>query len=284
MASISVGSALLDEMQVKFKALLPELRTHASGPGGVLDLGLAASVGGACKILEVSCSGQVVFPVVNTILAEAFKAHGLHFNWTSVRVCFGSQVEWSRMGSWLGSAALVCLVGDGPITLQQHRSGRADHCSEVRKAPLLLDPCVSFRVVAEGSSRPFALAFQHRLKAGLASGSVGRLKALGCVVDEPKGWMVPRRVAIDPVKVASGEVLYVGPGPSALGLQPSSWTQDLTSGPVLSKIQALELFVRDLELGTAAMVDYVTLEGRRIMCQCPFVSSLPWGRRGEYLL
>ena len=131
------GSALLVEMLAKLRSLAPVLRTHASGPGGALELGLASSGGGACRVVEVSCSGQAVFPVVNTVLAETFKLHGMHLHGTSVRVGFGSQVDWSRMGSWLGSAALVLLVGAGPITLQQHRPGREDHSSEVRTSPLL---------------------------------------------------------------------------------------------------------------------------------------------------
>ena len=91
----------------------------------------------------------VCSPEDHTHVAETFKERGIHIGWTTARVVFGSQSEWLRMGSWIGAAALVLLVGEGPIVFEQRRPGREPYPTKVGRAPFLFDPSVPFRVLAK---------------------------------------------------------------------------------------------------------------------------------------
>ena len=71
------------------------------------------------------------------------------------------------------------------------------------------------------------VAFQHHLKATVSSKSAGRLKAMGCLLDDPLAWCVPKRVNFSHPDFVAGKVLYVGAGVKRLGIKPSPWAKHL---------------------------------------------------------
>ena len=182
------------ELRDKLSRKLDSLRVHAREPGGAVELGLSSRLDGSTTISEVSLDGLLFSLIVHTLLAETFKEHGVHFSWTTARAVFGSQSEWSRMGSWVGSAALVLLVGEGPIVFEQRRPGRQTYTTEVGRTPFRFDPTVPFRVLADGDSMPFSIAFQHGAKSGIEDKWASQLNNLECVRDDPLAWTPLRRV------------------------------------------------------------------------------------------
>ena len=70
---------------------------------------------------------------------------------------------------------------------------KVDACS----GPVLFDPTWDFRVLALGSVDVVIYAFQDAGRSKLEPKLAGRLKSLGCSVDNPGAWRVPRRVSLD---------------------------------------------------------------------------------------
>ena len=178
-----------------------------------MDLGLTRSRAGVPVITEIRCSGTLVFPLVNTLHpAEALHVAGCTSNWKSLRLAFGSVEAWTCFPTWPGSAVAWVLAGTGTAQLLQKRLDREVHVGPLSSTPRWFDPSVPFQLQLEGSARPVSIAFQHSSRDSLSAKTLGRLKALGCSVDDPAAWVPPRRYPLVLSQVQSGASLYIGGG------------------------------------------------------------------------
>ena len=82
---------------------------------------------------------------------------------------------------------------------------------------------------------------------------MGRIKSLGCIMDDPRAWVLPRKVVLDPLAVRAGEHIYVDKGCKKSGLESSAWAKFVASGPGLNRRQASELFEKNLRGDEEAM-------------------------------
>ena len=126
---------------------------------------------------------------------------------------------------------------------------------------MTLAPAVQFSWTASGESDVGIVAYQHISRSQMSAKTAGRLKAMGCVMGDPRGWTPPWRVPFDTRGAAQGQALYVGAGAKQYRLQPSFWSRFLKSGPGLNRRQAMELYEAGLGDDSIAMQRLWELDG-----------------------
>ena len=118
---------------------------------GVLGLGLQADVKNGHSFQVADCRGKLLFPAVNTLLADLLKSSGLSFNWASVDVFCNSVSGISVDGNVVGTAA-VFLPGPGATaTFTQRRQDGKSHSRQLGVVPSLVDTSSSFDIALSPS-------------------------------------------------------------------------------------------------------------------------------------
>ena len=89
-----------------------------------------------------------------------------------------------------------------------------------------------------------AVAFKHSESLQLDPKSLGKLKAMGCVLYSAAALALTRRRAFVAAEIQEGRAVYVGAGCRSASLKKSSWAAPLQSGPGLNRRQATEIYER----------------------------------------
>ena len=113
-------------------ASLREAATLAEPADGLLLLGLQSSSSSEGSAQDVECRGRTLLALLNTLLAELLKESGLHLNWTSFAISFGSREEFRIPVHRCGAAAVFTLatsgrlhsISAGRVELRMRRSSR----------------------------------------------------------------------------------------------------------------------------------------------------------------
>ena len=69
------------------------------------------------------------------------------------------------------------------------------------------------------------VAFQDEGRDRLFKQDVGRLKALGCSLGDPRAWTVPVRTQVQEGELGGDRLLYIGLGVDQYRVQPGVWGQ-----------------------------------------------------------
>ena len=119
--------------------------------------------------------------------------------------------HWSNGRSWLGLAAAWSADVDSSVSLHVKR-GDGSGDSFLLRSPVVFDPSQPFRFTSDSAEVAVLLVFQSEHRDLILPRMQGRLKALGCNVEDPEALVLPVRFHADGASVNHDRLLYIGAG------------------------------------------------------------------------